>query len=141
MHFRLFFNTTTLYSENSPGVETRVPGFGGTETVEWLDPSRASQGNYFAPIADALTAWGFRRGKNLLGAPFDWRRAPCKFLCIKFKNQNLDELNEFFLMLKTMIEMVYRYNSNTPVVILGHSMGNPFMNYFYQSYVDQASIE
>jgi hypothetical protein len=76
--FRLVFNETTLISANAPGVETRTPGFGGTDSVEWLDPSKASQGNYFSPIVEALTAWGYKRGKTVLGAPFDWRRAPRK---------------------------------------------------------------
>ena len=42
-------------TSNFPGVETRVPDFGNSTSVEWIDPSKASAGNYFATIAAAIT--------------------------------------------------------------------------------------
>ncbi|KAE9548698.1 hypothetical protein FO519_008096 [Halicephalobus sp. NKZ332] len=122
-NMRLVFNTSSKLSTNAPGVDTRFPDFGGTSSVEWLDPSKASQGQYFAFIADTLVSWGYKRGKNLVGAPFDWRRAP-------------PELDDFFVLLKSLIQRVYYYNNEKPVIVLGHSMGNPVMNYFYHQYVD-----
>lgn len=59
-----------------PGVDIRVAGFGATESVEWLDKSKASQGRYFFDIVDSMVSWGYRRGKNVIGAPFDWRKSP-----------------------------------------------------------------
>jgi lysophospholipase-3 len=85
--------------------------------VEWLDPSQRSPGRYFQPIVDALASWGYTRGKNIVGAPFDWRRSP-------------PELTSYYTMLRTLITVVYKYNHNQKVVILGHSMGNPVMNYY-----------
>ena len=38
-----------------------------------------------------------------------------------------DELTEYYVQLRTLIEMLYRYNDNKKVVILAHSMGNPVM--------------
>lgn len=35
----LKWNNVTKMSEPNPGVDIRAPGFGDTETVEWLDPS------------------------------------------------------------------------------------------------------
>lgn len=36
-NMKLVFNNETKRSENTPGVDVKVPGFGGTFTVEWLD--------------------------------------------------------------------------------------------------------
>ena len=66
MKFRLQFNNVTQKSEPIPNVTTRVPGFGSTETVEWLDSSKHFPGQYFVQIVDALVAWGYRRGKSVV---------------------------------------------------------------------------
>ena len=42
-----------------------------------------------------------------------------------------DELGEFYTNLTKLVENTYRENGNTPVVMIGHSMGNPVMLYFY----------
>lgn len=34
---------------------------------------------YFAYIADTLESWGYKRGKNIIGAPYDWRRSPREY--------------------------------------------------------------
>ncbi|KAK0428978.1 hypothetical protein QR680_011118 [Steinernema hermaphroditum] len=125
-NMRLVFNNATGLSENSPGVDTRIPAFAGTSSVEWLDKSNRTQGRYFADIADALTKWGYTRGKDLLGAPYDWRRAPHEH-----------EAMGYYAMLRSMIESAYYFNNNKKVVILGHSMGNPVMLYFYHKIVSQ----
>lgn len=58
----------------NPGVDIRVPGFGNTNTIEWLnDQSFAVP--YFSNIVQTLVSWGYERGKNLVGAPYDWRHA------------------------------------------------------------------
>lgn len=38
---KLHYNNVTRESSNSPGVETRIPGWGNPEVVEWIDPSKA----------------------------------------------------------------------------------------------------
>lgn len=64
-----------------PGVDIRIPGFGRSEVVEWLDPSitKSLAGAYFKDIANALVAKGYVRNVTLRGAPFDFRKAPSKF--------------------------------------------------------------
>lgn len=42
--FRLHFNETTGRSQNRPGVQTRIPGFGDTKTVEYLGTFRIGSG-------------------------------------------------------------------------------------------------
>lgn len=68
-----------MMSENNLGVDIEVPGFGETDTIEWLDLSKWQPGLYFSKIVEALVTWGYRRGKNIAGAPFDWRKAPRNF--------------------------------------------------------------
>ena len=35
---RLVYNPENHTTSNSPGVQTKIPGFGKTEHIEWLDP-------------------------------------------------------------------------------------------------------
>ena len=35
---KLHYNNVTRTTSNSPGVETRIPGFGTVEVIEYLDP-------------------------------------------------------------------------------------------------------
>lgn len=73
------YNATTRKTESPPGVETRVPGFGNSSVVEWLDPSQASPGAYFKDVGNMLVQHGLNRNSSLRGAPYDFRRAPSKF--------------------------------------------------------------
>lgn len=79
-NIRLIYDNVTRTTKNPDGVYTRVPGFGGTETVEWLDPSHASTGAYFKDIANALVSLGYTRNVSIKGAPYDFRKAPSKYL-------------------------------------------------------------
>lgn len=89
---RLIYNNVTRKTYNSPGVDIRVPGFGGSETVEWLDPSHASSGAYFKDVGNLLVSLGYVRNHSLRGAPYDFRRAPSTFpyfnrtFCSNFQN-------------------------------------------------------
>lgn len=84
-----------------PGVTIRIPGFGRSEVVEWLDPSitKSLAGAYFKDIANALVAKGYVRNVTLRGAPFDFRKAPSKFYIRYLNNSNCVMRliwNEFF---------------------------------------------
>ncbi|KAG8236099.1 hypothetical protein J437_LFUL000461 [Ladona fulva] len=78
-NMRLVYDNVSRTTSNSPGVETRIPGFGNTSTVEWLDPSQASPSVYFNNIANALVDLGYVRGVSVRGAPYDFRKAPSEF--------------------------------------------------------------
>lgn len=78
-NIKLRYDNVTRRTSNTEGVETRIPGFGSTEPVEWLDPSHASTGAYFTDIVNALVKLGHVRNQTLKGAPFDFRKAPSKF--------------------------------------------------------------
>ncbi|XP_072383690.1 lysosomal phospholipase A and acyltransferase-like isoform X1 [Diabrotica undecimpunctata] len=125
---RLIYDNKTRTTRNNDGVDIRVPGWGGSETVEWLDPSHASTGKYFVGIGNTLVEMGYVRNVSIKGAPYDFRKAP---------NENQD----FFVNLKTLVEDTYKENNNTPVVLLAHSMGGPmsltFLNRQTQSWKDK----
>ncbi|XP_052894493.1 phospholipase A2 group XV-like [Anopheles moucheti] len=118
-NIRLEYDNVTRTSRNAPGVVTRVPGFGQSETVEWIDPSHASVGAYFVNIANALVANGYVRDKSILGAPYDFRKGPT-------------EHKEYFLALKFLVEQTYTLNHDTPVTFIVHSMGAPMTLHFLQ---------
>ncbi|KAJ3653351.1 hypothetical protein Zmor_012607 [Zophobas morio] len=111
-NIKLVYENATRTTRNNDGVETRIPGFGGTETVEWLDPSHASTGAYFNSIVTTLVSLGHERNKTIKGAPYDFRKAP---------NEN----RKWFEDVKTLIEQTYEENNNQPVMIIAHSMGGP----------------
>uniref|UniRef100_A0AAV2L1K4 Uncharacterized protein n=1 Tax=Knipowitschia caucasica TaxID=637954 RepID=A0AAV2L1K4_KNICA len=90
-NIRLIYNRTTHTSSSPPGVEIRVPGFGQTYPLEYLDPSKRPVGMYFFNIVQQLVEGGYTRDDDIRGAPYDWRRAP---------NENKD----YFLKLQNMIE-------------------------------------
>lgn len=77
-NMKLTYDNVTRTTSNGPGVEIRIPGFGNSETVEWLDPSHASPGSYFKDIGNALVGIGYVRNVSLRGAPYDFRKAPSK---------------------------------------------------------------
>lgn len=78
---KLFYDNVTRTTSNTPGVTLRVPGFGRSEVVEWLDPSvtKSLAGAYFKDVANALATKGYKRNITLRGAPYDFRKAPSKY--------------------------------------------------------------
>ena len=47
----MVYDNETHTTSNSPGVEVRVPGFGNTSSVEWLDPSQIGPSKYNVHIS------------------------------------------------------------------------------------------
>lgn len=72
---KLIYDNKTRTTSNMPGVSTRIPGFGSSEVVEWLDPSitKSLAGAYFKDIANVLVSKGYVRNVTLRGAPYDFR--------------------------------------------------------------------
>ncbi|XP_055638226.1 phospholipase A2 group XV-like [Toxorhynchites rutilus septentrionalis] len=118
-NIRLVYNNVTRKTQNAPGVETRIPGFGSSETVEWIDPSHASVGAYFVNIANSLVLNGYKRDVSIRGAPYDFRKAP---------NENKD----WFIKVKHLVEETYTLNGDVPITFIVHSMGAPMTLLFLQ---------
>ena len=53
-----------------------VPGFGNTETVEFLDEFEVIA--QFHEFVEFFVNKGYIRGKTIRAAPYDWRLAACK---------------------------------------------------------------
>lgn len=109
-NMRLVYDNVTRTTHSPPGVDIRVPGWGNSSAVEFIDPSLSSFGAYFKSVADVLVGAGLERDVSIRGAPYDFRKAP---------NEN----TEFFTKLKFLTEETYQQNNNTPVVFIVHSMG------------------
>lgn len=111
---RLNYDNVTRTTSNQPGVETRVPGWGDPDMVEYLDPGDKylSVTYYFKYIGDALVQNGYVRNVSIRGAPYDFRKGP---------NEN----GQFFTDMQSLVEETYTTNENTPVTLLCHSMGCP----------------
>ena len=101
---------------NPQGVLTRVPGFGDTTTLETLDASGLIK--YMKPLVERLTAIGYRKGKDLRGAPYDFRHSP-------------DTLpHDYHENLVKLIEETYESNNKERVTIISHSYGCIVTQYF-----------
>jgi len=115
---RLNYNTTTRTTFNAEGVETRIPGFGNsTASVEWIDKSMRGFSTYFSLIVAKILPYGYVRGQNVHGAPYDFRKAA---------NEHMD----YFEKVKNLIETTYTNNGNIKVLLVTHSMGSIMMSYF-----------
>ena len=79
---RLVYHKDTNTVTNAPGVTTRTPGFGGTNTVEYLDTDNLIK--YMAPLVQSMVSWGYERGLSVRAAPYDFRYAPGKMLLVTF---------------------------------------------------------
>jgi lysophospholipase-3 len=116
-------NATGLY-DGYPGVEYRVPGWGGVEGVEFLDVHNKI--GVWNDTIDILTKLGYVPGKNLVSAPYDWRVGPTEVVAKQYGP------------LKALIEQTYAANNNTPVALTSLSMGGIYTALFLAQYVNQA---
>ena len=75
-----------------PGVKVRVPYFGNTTGIKYLDPCVSHPGEYFATFVSALVSAGYEEGVSLRGAPYDFRRAPSMCLILLIDHPSNHEL-------------------------------------------------
>ena len=114
----LKYDPETRTTRNNDGVQIRIPGFGGTATVETLGQDFVTNrlGSYFRDIAESLVSIGYQRGVNLHGAPYDFRKAA---------NEHFD----YFQRVVDLIQDAYTRNGNKSVIIITHSMGSTMALY------------
>ena len=112
-NFALHYSRKTKRTYNTHGLDVFVNGFGKTNSIKTLDnyPSEYTQAPVFIKLVEALVNESYVPGVSVLGAPYDWRKAP-------------NEMQRFYSMLTKLVQDAYIINNNTKVVVVAHSMGN-----------------
>ncbi|KAJ7966504.1 lecithin-cholesterol acyltransferase-like 1 [Quillaja saponaria] len=118
----LYYNPVVDDYHNAPGVQTRVSHFGSTQSLLYLNPSLTLKHltEYMAPLVDALEGIGYVDGKNLFGAPYDFRYG------LAAEGHPSQVGTKFLQDLKELIEEASNSNGGKPVILLTHSLGSHF---------------
>lgn len=112
-NIKLIYDEDTDELTNNVGVETRVPGFGGTSGFEELDPGVPFHATAaFRSMVLQLVGAGHVRNETLRGAPYDFRYAPSS-----------GEGSAFIARLKALIEETSEAQGGQRVSLVSHSMG------------------
>ncbi|KAK3231203.1 hypothetical protein Dsin_003084 [Dipteronia sinensis] len=140
--FRLWFDPSVLFSPftkcfadrmmlhydshiddylNAPGIETRVPHFGSTQSLLYLDPSLKHITAYMAPLVESLEQTGYVNGETLFGAPYDFRYG------LAAEGHPSYVGSKFLQDIKDLIEKVSSSNDGKPVILVSHSLGGLFV--------------
>lgn len=106
---------------NAPGVETRAPHFGSTQSLLYLDPHLKHITAYMAPLVESLEQIGYVNGKTLFGAPYDFRYG------LAAEGHPSHVGSKFLQDLKELIENASSSNGGKPVILLSHSLGGLFV--------------
>lgn len=106
---------------NFPGIETRVPKFGSTQSLLYLDPYLKHITAYMAPLVESLEQIGYVDGQTLFGAPYDFRYG------LAAEGHPSKEGSKFLQDLKDLIEKASNSNGGKPVILLSHSLGGLFV--------------
>ena len=72
---RLLFEAAGNTYRDKDGVTVEVPGFGGTETVQFLNTDNAIHIPYFNDFVNYFVNRGYVSGVSIRAAPYDWRLA------------------------------------------------------------------
>nr|XP_008516435.1 PREDICTED: phosphatidylcholine-sterol acyltransferase isoform X1 [Equus przewalskii] len=142
---RVVYNRSSGRVSNAPGVQIRVPGFGKTYSVEYLDTSKlagvyiggksgtlgcggpigavvrapsatASPTGYMHTLVQNLVNNGYVRDETVRAAPYDWRLEP-------------SQQEEYYGKLAGLVEEMHA-TYGKPVFLIGHSLGCLHLLYF-----------
>lgn len=106
----LRYDPVTRKTYNRQGVQIRAQS-NRTAPLERMSSNHSLPGDQlFNIFVQHLVGIGYERNKNLLGAGYDFRKAP-------------NELGEYFENLTKLVEVAYSENSYQPVIIVCHSTG------------------
>ncbi|XP_062097864.1 lecithin-cholesterol acyltransferase-like 1 [Humulus lupulus] len=125
---KCFAHCMTLYYDpqiddyhNAPGVQTRVPRFGSTQSLLYLDPHLKEITGYMSPLVGSLEEIGYENGKTLFGAPYDFRYG------LAAEGHPTQVGSKYLEDLKALIENASSSNGGKPVILVSHSLGGLFV--------------
>ncbi|XP_065177783.1 phospholipase A2 group XV-like [Sycon ciliatum] len=120
----LEFDVNTLKYNDPEGIETRIPNFGSTKSIEYLDNStdfiiRAETKYFHDMVQYFVDNAGYERDESIVAAPYDWRKSPWS-------------MDGYFERLQALVENVTaKYNA--PAIVISHSMGGPVLKAFFNT--------
>ncbi|KAM7516973.1 hypothetical protein LguiA_006556 [Lonicera macranthoides] len=106
---------------NAPGVETRVPHFGSTQSLLYLDPHLKHITSYMEPLVKSMEKLGYVDSETLFGAPYDFRYG------LAPEGHPSKVGTKYLQDLKALIEEASTSNGGKPVILLSHSLGGLFV--------------
>lgn len=122
-NMRLEFDYATNTTRNPVGVEVRVKNESHISSIEYLNDLQIKGFAYFAQIIDRLVdednGLNYKREVSILGAPYDFRKAP-------------NELSDYFQNLRLITEQNFHQNEQKAITFICHSMGCSNILYFLQ---------
>lgn len=131
---QVHFDPVSGNYSNTKGVTVRGRDFGGVSGIDNLFDVTSNWGPGIGAVYEALikklkATPGYTVGKNIRGAPYDFRLIADNFY-----------LEQEYAQLKNLIEETYNFTlacSSGPkrVHVMTHSLGGPYFNYFLNTYV------
>eukprot|EP00111_Clytia_hemisphaerica_P007230 TCONS_00021000-protein len=115
-NIRLEWDLEKMTTSDVQGVETKVPEFGRTESVEYLDSVGVIP--YMKSLVEYFVTMGYERNKEIRAAPYDFRYSPDT------------TPHNYFNELKDLTEETYVLNNNEAVTLITHSYGGLMTLYF-----------
>lgn len=115
----LQWNNETNQITQKDGVSIGPFDFGGLGAISYADELEETLHIIptYASFIEVLKSRGYVERESLFGIPFDWRFG-------------MVHPDSFWTQVKELIEEAYTKNDNQKVVLIGHSMGAMFINYF-----------
>ncbi|THU50917.1 hypothetical protein C4D60_Mb06t25430 [Musa balbisiana] len=113
----LFYDPDADDFRNVPGVDTRVPFFGSTEGLRFLDPDRKDSSICMDTLVKSLEEIGYQDNLNLFGAPYDFRYS------LAGEGHPSKVATQYLQHLRELVEQASKMNGDKPVIILTHSYG------------------
>ncbi|KAL1187588.1 Lecithin-cholesterol acyltransferase-like 1 [Cardamine amara subsp. amara] len=121
----LYYDADLDDYQNAPGVQTRVPHFGSTKSLLYLDPRLRDATSYMEHLVKALErGCGYVNDQTILGAPYDFRYG------LTGPGHPTRVASQFLEDLKHLVEKTSSDNKGKPVILLSHSLGGLFVLHF-----------